>query len=105
MKCLLKIGYNEFLLPDAKGIADVMQVLSRATEVQDRRYGDDPHILLSDTAVEVAMKQVPDNVRYRTKDGATAQVHAEKTKPTANRHTGVSRKALTGGQSQLRLTR
>ena len=102
MKCILTIGYNEFLLPDAKGVADVIAVLARATAVQDRRFGSDPHILLNDSVVEVGMKQVPDNVRYRTKDGCEAVV-AEKAKAIVKSLVGEKPKTLTGGQRQLRL--
>jgi hypothetical protein len=56
---LLKVGYQTFAFPDAKGLQTVIDKLSRAVVVeQDLRYKDDG-ISLSTEPPKVSMEAVP----------------------------------------------
>ncbi len=66
MKIILKIGrMTEILLPDDKGVATVLKVLSRGIECNDRLYRK---VIVVTDQVPVEIKTVPRDVTIKRSD-------------------------------------
>jgi hypothetical protein len=66
MKVILKIGYNELLLPDDTNIAAVMKTLSRGVLIHSNRTYDhkQPKVVLTDRQLDVELKYVPEKTVF-----------------------------------------
>lgn len=63
MKVLLKVGYQDVLLPDDAGLTQVLKVLMRGISVHDRLY-DGKKIELRESEMEVSVKLLGPDVNY-----------------------------------------
>lgn len=61
MKAILKIGYQEFLLPDIATASKAMTLLEKSLEVRDRIYSGQIQIM---GQITMEMKTVPNNTTF-----------------------------------------
>lgn len=64
MNVLLKIGHQNFLLPNTTGVENLMRVMAKAIKVYDRTWDDDPRIEVDSAPVKVEMKMVAPGTRF-----------------------------------------
>jgi hypothetical protein len=68
VKMLVRIGHQDFVLPDEKGLTTLMATLGKAILVDDYRWQDrDPHILLREE-ITLKFETLPAKTNYRVPD-------------------------------------
>jgi hypothetical protein len=75
-KVLLSIGYTTLLLPDDTNITAVMKALSQALICDDQTYQG--KILLRDKPLDLGMKYVAANVKYKDERGEDLPIQPAK---------------------------
>ena len=63
MRCVLRIGYESFLLPDHKGVDKIIDMLSKGVKCRTW-YGHGDEIELDGT-IELGMSLVPEKVKLK----------------------------------------
>jgi|GEM_PF-6092220 len=63
MRCVLRIGYDSFLLPDHKGVDKIIDLLSKGARCRTW-FGHGDEIELEGT-IELGMSLVPDKVKLK----------------------------------------
>ena len=72
MKIIVKIGYQQILLPDESGIQQILKLLGKGVIVRDRLYQGKVEIEKQELELEV--KTVPDSTKFvMSSDGQTEQ--------------------------------
>jgi hypothetical protein len=95
MMCIIKIGYQSFLLPNEKGLSTILTALSKAHTVKnDLRYEDGGIIL--DGAPKISSEMLP-NFKFVKRSNAP-EIEAELLPPERQALTGSRRRALTPGR-------
>lgn len=65
MKCVLRIGYMEILLPDDKGVGKLIETLSKGVECSYRSYEKTCEIR---DEIEVSVKILPASTRIEVRE-------------------------------------
>jgi hypothetical protein len=99
MKCVIKIGYTEILLPDHKNVAKIIETLSQGVLVR-RDYTEDNTWQIEEE-LEVGVKMLNSKAKFKASeelqekiDEMFAEKGSKKTRP---------QKALAGRQNNLLL--
>lgn len=61
MKCIIRIGHMEILLPSNKGVGTVIDVLSKGVTCCNRMY--DGHVKIYPEPLLLSLDMVPDSIR------------------------------------------
>jgi len=100
MKCVLRIGYIEILLPDDKGIGKIMETLSKGVECSYRSYEKACEIR---DGIEVGLKILPPATKIICPDEMTDEVERkfrDKTNGESSCITGRSQLLLIGNKDR-----
>lgn len=68
MKCIIKIGHDEILLPDDVGCAALLKCLSRGIRVQERLYKGQVMVLTERRPMDLSMSYVPASTKFVTEE-------------------------------------
>lgn len=73
MKCIVKIGSYQFLLPDDSGVAAVLKTLSRGVPCYEKLYCGAVELRSEDghRAIELSMLYVPEKTKFHAEDSTT----------------------------------
>ena len=64
MKCVLRIGYQSFLLPDHKGVEKIIDMLSKGVMCRTW-FGRGDELELDEGEIEVGMSLVPESTKFK----------------------------------------
>ena len=70
---LLTIGYQKFVIKEDKAAFAVMSTLSKAIDVEDRRYGgvaEQDHIQIKARQPKIEMEVLPPGTKFQNESGA-----------------------------------
>lgn len=83
---LLSIGHKKLLLPDDAGIGAILTKLSRALQVNDRRYyTENGSIEVLDCGADISVEYLGPSTRFTNEKGQKIQPNAKPAKPLALR--------------------
>lgn len=73
MKCIIKIGSYQLLLPDDTGVAAILKTLSRGVPCYEKLYCGAVELRSEDSrALELSMLYVPDKTVFHAEDSNDA---------------------------------
>ena len=104
MKYILRIGHTDYFLPDYRGISTVMETLSRARTIQNRRYDDDYNMVgfTHGPAPEMSAKPLVGSWKPRSRPNSSETVECEVLPPVRGALPAARARArLAGGRLML----
>ena len=104
MKCILKIGYEQFLLPDDTGVATVLKVLAKAVRVRESLYKGEVTVQTKDNHhQEISMVLVPAHTKFVSQETGEPVELGRKGQERRVWHqpTTAGQRQLTAGPKQL----